>query len=209
VGCASAADTGDADATAQAADDFELERPQNGDCRSNSNCRSGATCDGVPADGSTRFGKCHAVANIAGDGELCTTASRCKAGLRCNGLSMGSEGSCRPNWMSAVYTKNNAGAVSSVIAYGLATVPEDIVVRARVGNMNLATATLTLTDPNGTVATICSPAAPCTAAQLAAGVSAQGISRDDQVNGRWTLRVSGVAAAKIQSWSLSLSSRLD
>jgi Proprotein convertase P-domain len=209
AGCASDAGISGADAVAQEAEEFELARQQNGDCRTSADCRVGAACDGVPADGSARVGKCHAEAAIVGDGESCTTTSRCKTGLRCNGLSMGNEGTCKPSWMSAVYTKASAGAVSSVVAYGLATVPEDIVVRARIANVNLATATITLTDPNGTVATICSTSARCTAAQLAAGVSAAGISRDDQVNGRWTLRIVGVAAAKIQSWSLSLSSRLD
>ncbi|HQP38280.1 MAG TPA: hypothetical protein PLI95_24015, partial [Polyangiaceae bacterium] len=70
--------------------------------------------------------------------------------------------------------------------------------------------TLQLTDPNGVAAIVCSPAtAPCTKDGLAQGISVEGNSRDDQVNGRWTLQVKGSGAPKIVTWTLHLSSRWD
>jgi Proprotein convertase P-domain len=208
MGCA--ADTQPENGDLQQSSEIQRSRPQRADCVDSAVCGVGAICDGKPSDGSGSVGKCHAEAVAVGDGDSCTKESSCKAGLRCNGLSMGVEGTCRPDWMTAVYTQVAKTASSSVVAYGLATVPEDVVVRAKLSAANLANATVTLTDPNGQVATLCSPAVPCVAKQLAAGVSAQGISRDDEVNGRWTLRVASKNnAVKIQSWSLTLSSRFD
>jgi Proprotein convertase P-domain len=178
-------------------------------CSTALDCRTDQMCQGIPTDRSKSVGKCRPKAVLPGDSEVCSAATLCGSGLRCNGLSTGSEGLCRPDWMSATYTGRGGHAASSVVAFGLATVPEDIVVTAKLSTESLAKATLTLTDPNGAIAVLCSPSAPCTRAQLAAGVSVLGISRDDEVNGRWTLQVSDTNAQTIRAWSLGLSSRFD
>lgn len=142
---------------------------------------------------------------------MCSEQELCEAELACVGLSMGPEGQCSPAWMVADYTNSTTyGTTSNVIAYGLATVPVDIVVTAQLNKTNSSKWTLQLTDPNGVAAVVCSPTTePCTAPLLADGVSVQGNSRDDQVNGRWTLQVKGSRSPKIRSWTLHLSSRWD
>jgi hypothetical protein len=113
--------------------------------------------------------------------------------------------------MIADYTNNTTyGTTSNVIAYGLATVPVDIVVRAQTNLSNPSALTLRLTDPNGSVAVVCSPTTIiCTTAGLSAGISVAGNSRDNNVNGRWTLQVLGKPSPKISNWTLHLSSRWD
>ena len=125
---------------------------------------------------------------------------------------MGREsGLCAPSWMFGKYTNSaTVSSASSVTVLGLATVPVDIVAQATVNKRDLAKLTFTLTDPNGQRAVLCSPATQvCSDAALRSGLSAKENTRDDEVNGRWTLRVQGPGGPKITRWTLQLSSRWD
>ena len=141
----------------------------------------------------------------------CSSDQPCAEGLACIGLSMGPEGWCQPSWMVADYTNGKTyGTTSNVIVYGLATVPVDIVVSAKLNKSDPSKLTLQLTDPNGVAAIVCSPTVgACTTDRLSQGISVEGNSRDDQVNGRWTLQVKGSGAPKMATWTLHLSSRWD
>lgn len=181
-----------------------------GDCLTSASCAIGESCTGIPHDHSTIYGKCRATALLSGEGLSCVAAVPCQPGLACTGLSMGPDGTCAPAWMVADYTNSTTyGTTSNVVAYGLATVPVDIVVTAQLNLSNPSNLTLRLTDPNGALAVVCSPSTlPCSTAGLAAGISV-GNSRDDSVNGRWTLQVLGSPSPKIKLWALHLSSRWD
>lgn len=181
-----------------------------GDCQTSASCASGESCVGIPHDNSTIYGRCHATAPLPGEGLSCSATVSCQPDLACTGLSMGPDGTCAPAWMVADYTNSTTyGTTSNVVAYGLATVPVDIVVTAQLNLANPSNLTLRLTDPNGARAVVCSPTTvPCSTATLAAGVSV-GNSHDDQVNGRWTLQVLGTPSPKIKLWTLHLSSRWD
>jgi hypothetical protein len=181
------------------------------DCRTVADCQDGQFCVGIPSDNSTKDGKCRATGHLPGEGLTCSEDVPCEPGLDCMGLSMGPEGMCLPSWMAADYTNATTyGTTSNVVAYGLATVPVDIVVQAKLNRHNVSHWTLKLTDPNGVVAVVCGPNdGTCTKSRLAEGISVQGNSRDDQVNGRWTLQVQGSGSPKIKTWTLHLSSRWD
>jgi hypothetical protein len=181
------------------------------DCRTTEDCRDGLTCMGIPHDGSTQYGKCRSSESLSGEGAACGEALGCEPGLACVGLSMGPEGWCLPAWMVADYTNAKTyGTTSNVVAHGLATVPVDIVVWAELNKKTSSKWTLQLTDPNGVAAVVCSPSTvACTPENLAAGISVLGNSRDDAVNGRWTLQVKGSGSPKIKTWTLHLSSRMD
>lgn len=181
------------------------------DCHTTADCLEGYSCTGIPSDGSTTLGKCRSTASIAGEGMTCSVAQPCADGLACIGLSMGPEGMCVPAWMMTDFTNGKTyGTTSNVVVYGQATVPVDIVVSAKLNKSDPSKLTLQLTDPNGVAGIVCSPAtAACTTDRLAQGISFEGNSRDDQVNGRWTLQVKGTGSPKIATWTLHLSSRWD
>jgi len=181
------------------------------DCHTTADCLDGYACTGIPSDGSTKLGKCRSTSPVEGEGATCTAVQPCGEGLGCIGLSMGDEGWCVPSWMLAEFTNAKTyGTTSNVVVYGQATVPVDIVVSGKLNKNDPSKLTLQLTDPNGVAAIVCSPAtAPCTKDGLAQGISVEGNSRDDQVNGRWTLQVKGSGAPKIVTWTLHLSSRWD
>lgn len=191
------------------------------DCASDAQCDNGFRCVGIPHDGSWPYGKCRSTTTPEGDGATCSATVPCLPGLGCTLLPSGAtEGICRPSWMFQTYSYTHTPPANSVyvVAYGLASVPVDVVVSGELAVTNPADwnlLTLTLKDPNGTVNTVCTPGTkPCSAAALAAGIVTPN-SGDDLVNGRWTLAVTkrnGTTVTKpkiIKVFTLALSSRWD
>ena len=102
-------------------------------------------------------------------------------------------------------------ATSATVVRGLASVPVDIEVEVDLGGADPARLRLELTDPNGDTALVWDGAAQGGAmpARMSAG---WGISRDDTVNGAWTLTVTTLdagAAGTLAGWRLDLTSRWD
>jgi subtilisin-like proprotein convertase family protein len=96
--------------------------------------------------------------------------------------------------------------------YGLASVPVDIEVVARIDHPRRTDLRVTLIDPNGAEAVLWDRTTEL-AEWNRSFVTSGGISRDDQVNGRWSLRVEDLVAGggegTLVSWSLFIVSRWD
>jgi subtilisin-like proprotein convertase family protein len=102
-----------------------------------------------------------------------------------------------------------AGVSSSVVVYGLASVPLDLVVTVNMSHPNPGALVLTLTDPNGDTATVWAPGDGVAGTST---VTVDGISGDDQVNGTWSLTVADPTASGagvLQGWSLYVTSNWD
>jgi hypothetical protein len=189
-------------------------------CNESEPCADGLRCIGRPHDGSDEFGLCRDTTHIDGEGESCSNASPCGEDLVCAMLSSSEEGMCVPAWMAGSYTggvnieipdNDPAGVEDSVVVRGLATVPTDIVLHLDIGHTWRGDLRVLLVDPNGQEALI-TDREGSSADDLIFHGPVSGISMDDSVNGRWTLRVSDNAAydrGTIRSWSLDLISRWD
>ncbi len=193
--------------------------PEGEPCTGADTCRPGLTCHGIPNDGSSLYGRCRSNTSIPGEGESCSVLQPCQAGLVCAGIATGyARGNCRPAWMAAEFSvgaelalpSSTTPVESRVAAVGLATVPEDIVVELDLVHASPHRLVLTLVDPNGDPALLWD--GPNEGTPPARISVTRGISRDDSVNGRWTLRVtnpSGTGSGTLRSWRLKLTSRWD
>lgn len=194
--------------------------PEGDPCTGANTCRPGLSCHGIPNDSSSIYGRCRNFsASIPGNGESCSVLQPCQAGLVCAGIANGyARGNCRPAWMAADFSVDAELALPSsttpvesrVAAVGLATVPEDIVVELDLVHASPHRLVLTLVDPNGDTALLWD--GPNEGTPPARIPVTRGISRDDSVNGRWTLRVtnpSGTGSGTLRSWRLKLTSRWD
>jgi len=188
-------------------------------CSPASPCLTGLKCVGVPAVGQA-VGRCVDTAVLPGQGSSCTMNASCGVGLVCAGLTLGAApGQCLPGWMAREFTDEStsgipdgvSGASSSVLAFGLASVPVDVTVRLDIEHPRPADLLISLTDPNGQVVIVWNRQAG-SGPDVVGRFVAKGISGDDQVNGEWLLTVSDQVKGEsgtLRGWSLDLTSRWD
>jgi len=190
------------------------------DCRASAECREGFGCQGVPFDGSSDLGICRPRARVDGEGDECSSEVPCGAGLVCAGLTVyGDWGLCQPGWMAATVANDDVTFIpadpsavvsTSVVVRGQASVPEDIVVTLDLPFEDVTDLTIELVDPNGTVGVLWD--GPNETEAFDPVRLPTGISRDDVVNGRWTLNIRNVAGrynGRIDGWTLFVTSRFD
>ncbi|RYZ41040.1 MAG: hypothetical protein EOO71_13580 [Myxococcaceae bacterium] len=188
-------------------------------CTGPTTCQTGLSCNGIPGDGSSPYGRCITNAPTPGDGDSCSLFVSCQPGLTCHGLASGAtEGWCRPAWMEGEFTAysdltlqgNTTPQASWQSVVGLATVPEDITVELDLAHNNPSKLVLTLEDPGGETALLWD--GPNEGTPPKRIPVTRGIPRDGTINGRWTLHVvnpSGVGNGKLREWTLKLNSRWD
>lgn len=189
------------------------------DCLSGEGCIEGLSCIGQPSDGSTSYGKCVNPASVPGGGSLCDRHTPCGPGLICAGWTVFGEGDCVPQWMAGRYGFDEHTPLdivddgvldASVVVYGLASVPVDIEVSVHVEHPRKTDLRITLFDPNGDSAVLWDQTTELT--EWSRSFVLTGISRDDQVNGEWTLRVEDLVAGEtgtLSSFHLFVVSRWD
>jgi hypothetical protein len=177
-------------------------------------------CRGVPYDGSSVLGACVSLDPIPGEGEPCSATAGCAAGTVCAGLTVWDSGNCVPAWMASTFAADlpveiSAGAgatvASSTVVRGLASVPVDIEVEVDVAGADLGRLRLELTDPNGTTSVLWD-GATMNGLPPARMLPGNGISRDEAVNGLWTVTATTVGAGTagtLDGWRLHLTSRWD
>lgn len=192
--------------------------PYSEGCESSSDCGASQMCEGIPRDGSTTFGKCVSTQSVPGEGAHCDQRTSCASGTLCAGTTLWGEGNCVPQWMAERFEVDGPidlsqpRVTSSVVVNGLASVPVDITVTVRMSHPRADELRVTLTDPNGDSALLWERSAELNA-PLARSFATNGISRDDEVNGLWTLTIedleSGDASGSIEGWSLFIVSRYD
>ncbi len=187
-------------------------------CLTHAECSGLSSCVGKPDDDG--FQRCQISQGIPGQYESCTGHGQCGAGLVCSGFTLFTTGECRPAWMADNWSSEpqaslpaiGASAEFTVDVQGLATVPEDIVVTVVLdGPANPAGLRLVLSDPQGTESNLWDGPAAGGAAMPTELLALDGISRDDNVNGVWTLRVENVSspAGTLALWNVYISSRFD
>jgi hypothetical protein len=190
-------------------------------------CRADADCGGLPVrcvgrahDDSSVLGLCTDLTRVAGEGDQCTPSGTCGPGLVCAGLTMGDGwgGMCVASWMSGTYETEvpvpvvaaaGASVVSPVLVIGQASVPIDLEVSVALTGVDPRRIRLTLADPQGAEAVVWNGQGPEIPARM---VALGQISRDDNINGRWTLTVTNLATGTsgvLQGWQLHLTSRWD
>jgi len=202
--------------------------PQGSDCKAKSDCQSGLKCLGIPADGSGDKGKCVNTKPLPGEGDYCGQYSPCQDGLLCIGSTLWGEGDCGAQWFAGTYINDSVKEIpdsevpwdcgdkcpstsSSVVVYGLASVPVDIVVTVQIAHSKNTDLLVTLTDPNGDTAVLWK-----NSNEVGDGLSksyvTNGISRDDAVNGKWTLKVADTkhgGGGYLKGWKMLVTSRWD
>ncbi|MBF95265.1 MAG: hypothetical protein CMH58_08930 [Myxococcales bacterium] len=187
-------------------------------CRTDADCvNEGERCIGEPGDVDGATGQCEQT-NVSPEGleAPCSLEVPCGPGLACLGAYAWDEGGwCVADWLAkdfyshdlAELPEDGSSYSSSVVACGLASVPVDIVVYLHLDHPRPEDLVIELEDPNGQVGTVLQ-----NQAWSPGPIIAQVGSGDDQVNGRWTLRVrdtvSGVSGT-LTGWSLYLLSRWD
>ena len=196
-------------------------------CYNDDDCVSADRCRGTPFDGILTSGKCLEYATRAGEGTSCTAETLCHpyTGLTCNLL--GATGTCRKEELSGMFTSPahvatvtipsgvGASATTFMAVSGLASVPENIVLLQQTlqAVANPRSVRITVTDPNGATGDFWKGyKEPTTATQIPSyGDVTGGISRDDTVNGKWTVTVTNVDGTSSGSFrfTLELSSRWD
>ena len=100
------------------------------------------------------------------------------------------------------------GVTSTVVVYGLATVPEDILLTLDIDHPRPTDLVVTLHAPNTSFEVVLDHATS-TAGEIVVG---HGIERDAYVNGTYTLEVVDTALGKtgtLKGFSLTISSRYD
>lgn len=187
------------------------------DCTGPETCEAGLRCYGRPNDGSSPFGKCVDPTRVPGEGADCDRYAPCAEGLICAGWTLWGEGTCNPQWMAGRWSARpeseipaGGAASASVVAYGLASVPVDIEVQLHLEHPRYGDLRVTLTDPNGDAAVLWDRSPEL--ARFSRSFATTGISRDDQVNGRWTLTVEDLATGEsgsLVSFDLFVVSRWD
>ncbi len=199
--------------------DYEATGAVGNDCASNDDCSGpSAYCTGRPHDGSSDYGICRDLSNVPGDSAGCTSDDDCLAGLACSGLTIWTNGYCRPHWMFGAFASDTAVSLpqsdvvrtSDIVVRGLATVPEDIVVDLDVVHVEYDNLVVTLTDPSGAEDVLYD--GPGDGGYMPSRFVVKGISRDADVNGRWTISIRNPSEhgfGELRSWTLTLSSRFD
>ncbi|MEM9072200.1 MAG: proprotein convertase P-domain-containing protein, partial [Myxococcota bacterium] len=163
-------------------------------CLDTMGCAEGLRCFGRPNDGSSPYGQCVDPTPIPGEGDLCDRFSPCNDGLVCAGWTIFGEGICVPQWMAGRYRDDVPEAIPAggtiergVVVSGLASVPVDIEVTTHIVHPRLSDLRVILADPNGTESILWDRTSELE--EWSRSFALNGISRDDEVNGRWTLRV--------------------
>ncbi len=189
-------------------------------CRHHGDCTGDDQCIGKPLDGSSDYGICRDLTPVAGEGDYCNSAVSCTAELFCGGVTVYGEGSCRPLWMRDTFAsttqrfiplETTVPVATSVTVRGQASVPEDIEVDIDLRFSEPHSLRIAVRDPNGDEAVVWdgpSESGPFPGSFVVVG----GISRDDQVNGRWLLRIwnpGGEGLGTLGGWTLDISSRWD
>jgi len=187
------------------------------DCLSHDGCESGLRCYGRPSDGSSSYGVCVDPTPIPGEGESCDQHTPCADGLICAGWTLWGSGTCNPQWMAGRWggslgsTIPESGAFrETVVVRGLASVPVDIEVQLHVVHPRRSDLRVTLFDPNGDSAVLWDQTTELD--EYARSFVTTGISRDDQVNGRWLLMVEDLVTGEtgtVDSFHLFIVSRWD
>ncbi|MBK9034376.1 MAG: hypothetical protein IPL61_24440 [Myxococcales bacterium] len=190
-------------------------------CRAQADCGAAPMrCSGFAADETSALGGCVDMRARPGEGDDCHAHADCGAGLICAGLTLGGGGICVADWMQASYTTDlprvipaGAGAAiaSTLLVIGQASVPMDLEVSAELTGVDPRRVRLVLADPSGVEAVVWDGATG--GSVLPARMIALGaISRDDNVNGTWTLTATTLgagAAGVLTSWQLHVTSRWD
>lgn len=180
-------------------------------CGAGDPCPSGLFCTG----GSTSPGRC-VDTSVEGSGDPCSASGACGDGLVCAGRDDDFVGICNPEWMKDEFVNEGAASIPdgpngssgmSVDVVGLATVPTDAVVHARIEHARQADLELTLENPTGTSVLVW----PAGSGPVPATIPVN-VPGDESVNGLWTLTVkdksAGVTGA-ITLFTLELTSRFD
>ena len=190
------------------------------DCTAEVGCESGLRCEGIPRDGSGDLGKCIDPTNEPGVGNSCDRWAPCNEGQLCAGWTLWGSGFCVPGWMAGRYESNEsraipdapaAGIEPGLVVYGLASVPVDIEVVAEIDHPRPTDLKLTLVDPNGSEAVLWDRSPELGTYNRSFAIQGA-ISRDDEVNGEWHLRVEDLLTGETGSlsrWSLFIVSRYD
>lgn len=187
------------------------------DCTREVGCESGLRCQGIPRDGSGIYGKCIDTSNVPGAGQQCDRWEPCADGLICAGWTLWGNGFCEPLHNTGRYESADPVAIPDdgtvepgVVVYGLASVPVDIEVVVELDHPRPTDLRLTLFDPNGSSSLLWDQEALDGYNRTFANEGS--ISRDDEVNGEWNLRVEDLVTGEtgtIPRWSLFITSRYD
>lgn len=186
-------------------------------CLTDAECPGILQCVGKPDEDGLQ--RCLASQDIPGQYESCTGLGQCQADLVCSGFTIGTTGECRPAWMADDWSSEPQAALPPIGAtadftvdvQGLASVPEDIVVTVVLDGADPAGLRLVLADPQGTQSHLWDGPAAAGAPMPTELLALDGISRDDNVNGIWTLQVENVGSpgGTLELWNLYVSSRYD
>lgn len=189
------------------------------DCTQDPGCQQGLLCTGIPGDGSPEIGKCVDTTSVPGQGDSCGYyVGECSEGLECMGITVyGGEGFCRPPWMMdafestetvAIPDDDPAGVTTDVVVYGLATVPEDVVVTLHIDHPRPQDLHVELISANGSSTVLWNNETNPDDYTS----ETWGIERDNFVNGTWTLKVVDSVAGEVgtlEGYKLLISSRWD
>jgi hypothetical protein len=196
---------------------WQASSPDN-NCFSTQDCSSGMTCMGIPHDGSFDQGKCVSTQSVPHQGQSCSPEQPCADNLPCAGLYSWGSGTCVAPWMAGTFEgtaftipDNGSLTTNSTIAYGLATVPNDMVIHMDLDHPRVQDLKVTLVSPNGDRGQVWDHNGTVDS-QGHARIVVTGIPTDDAVNGRWTLEVQDdVAGAQgsVTHWELELVSQWD
>ena len=194
---------------------------ESGACYTDADCTtSGNVCRGIPHDGILSTGKCVPYATITGEGSSCSATVSCPTGTFCSGLTMGwIQGNCRADWMagdfSTPYYIRDINVATETQTFfpvsGLASVPEDVVLTMDASAVtNSQDLKIVISDPNGSTATFWDGSVSTGSIPSTVNIFGS-ISRDDTINGQWTVTFTntGSAAGTIKDFSLHLTSRWD
>ncbi len=186
-------------------------------CLDDDECTGIQHCVGKPDDDG--FMRCLVSQDIPGQHESCTALGDCADNLVCSGFTIFGTGECRPAWMADNYDATpdapippvGSSATFTVDVAGLASVPEDIVVTVDLQGADPSGLRLVLADPQGTESHLWDGPAAGGAPMPTELLALDGISRDDNVNGTWTLTIDNVSspAGTLATWNLYVSSRFD
>ncbi len=188
-------------------------------CRVGDVCAAPMRCVGIPGDGSTDTGMCVDTTPVPGEGADCGQRQPCADGTLCAGTTLWGEGTCVAQWMAGRFINDQwyripdapVPLTSSVVVTGLASVPVDITVTVQIDHSRGTDLRVKLIDPNGDEAILWEDSREVGRGVARSFVSS-GISRDDAVNGRWTLQIDDQVPNNggwLKGWDLFVVSRWD
>ncbi len=185
-------------------------------CTGIEDCQPGLRCLGIPRDGSGELGRCWDLSNREGEGDECDAHADCVDGLVCMGITVfpGSEfciaedhhGIYENNDRLAILDGDDEGRTSTLVVYGLGSVPGDIVVLLDVDHPAPEQLRFELASPSGDGGVFFDGAEDAVEL-LGAGFAILSIPRDDEVNGRYTLRMVDTVAGDrghLNGWTLDI-----